>query len=240
MKPGRDWHLAKLKIGGLIAGNVLVIAGAFFAGAVGGMNVTRAEQDDGSRLVNQYSTGLSIVSGIITTLHWIPQIIEAWTLQQLGLISLLTLLMQYIGSVLTAFNLIGTSDWASQWYIPVPYLLAAVMMGLVVAVSSFFALRLWRLRRRYVLRGGGGSSSAAASLAPDEEEYFKICEGEGALWDTSSDEPEGEAPTNDLLRSADSSVGGGEGHDLVIGGDRRLAQPHGRRGSVLSTLIRID
>ena len=179
-EPGRDWHLAKLMLGALVVANVASIAGAVVAGMVGGMNLTKAEQGDGGRLINQYSTGLMITSSLVTTLHWIPQIRETWKLQRLGSLSLLTLLLQSGGSVLTAYNLIGTSDFASQWYIPTPYLVGAFMMFIVIAVAGYFSLlRRWRLQLLRQLRGSGESDTvsplvASSSTDDDEEEHLLI------------------------------------------------------------------
>jgi uncharacterized protein with PQ loop repeat len=82
---------------------------------------------------------LSIISAIVTSFVWIPQIITTCKEQSIGSLSLLSLLIQAPGSiVIFVFQVIVSK---SSWYIGLPYIFAGILQTVLLIMGYLFERR---------------------------------------------------------------------------------------------------
>lgn len=79
---------------------------------------------------------LNILAAMITSFFWIPQIYETWKKQDIGALSLATLVMQTPGSLLTFLFQVLISH--SSWFIGAPYLISFILQTILLTMGIIF------------------------------------------------------------------------------------------------------
>ena len=123
---GETWLHIRYKVSGLIVLSVFVIGvalGIGFFDLFGATNVA-------------YSDGLSVAAAMITSIHWMPQVLETWHLESLGSLSLALLILQSVGCILTF-----VSVSKGGVIVGIPYLVASFMQFVLMAMSAYFYCR---------------------------------------------------------------------------------------------------
>jgi uncharacterized protein with PQ loop repeat len=82
---------------------------------------------------------LNIMSAVITSFVWIPQIIKTFKKQSIGSLSLLSLLIQAPGSfIIFIFQVIISN---SSWYIGLPYMFTGIFQTVLLTMGYLFERR---------------------------------------------------------------------------------------------------
>ena len=100
------------------------------------VNNGNASNTNASNAVDDFTSGLSICAAIITSVHWMPQVLETWRLQSLGSLSMALLVLQSFGCILT---FVSVSKGGIM--IGVPYLVASFMQFVLMGLSLMFWCR---------------------------------------------------------------------------------------------------
>jgi uncharacterized protein with PQ loop repeat len=87
-------------------------------------------------ILKSFTAVLSVFAAIITSIHWMPQVIETWRLQSLGSLSLALLILQSFGCILTF-----VSVSKGGFIVGVPFLVASFMQYLLISLTLFFWCR---------------------------------------------------------------------------------------------------
>ncbi|GAM26046.1 hypothetical protein SAMD00019534_092210 [Acytostelium subglobosum LB1] len=103
---------------------------------------------DISNVVKGYAYGLGILASVLVFFQWIPQIYTTWIADEIGSLSLSTLLIQIPGAILICFNQLSLHQSWTTWF---PYLATAVQEIILVGICLYYIIRDYRKKKQGLL-----------------------------------------------------------------------------------------
>jgi len=126
---------------------------------------------------------LSILSTVITSFVWIPQIANTWKTKEVGSLSLLSLGIQSIGSFIIFIYQVEISN--ASWYIGIPYLVSSSFQAFLLVLGLIFNRRKrLRIDQLYAIYHDGDVK--LTFLSDDEMEQQQLFDEDAVMGEYNS------------------------------------------------------